>query len=102
MKVSLLLKFFCQPCKAKEIERCKKLDQDANQGKKFWTDKQQTTMNRDNYVREASELLIISKDSTDYKYPDTDGHGLSGMKCRCVVCGEYTNVWLEVGVTDLL
>lgn len=98
-----MLQFDCKNCYQKELERVKALDKEANKDKGFFSDKQKTELDINNYRRTASEVVLVSKNHTDYDQQKVEEHpqGISGFKLICSICGQTTFNYIHVGISEI-
>lgn len=92
--------FSCTHCRLEEAKRCKALDDIANEGKRVFG-KQKTKMNPDNFMREAS-IVVMEKNSQleygtvygktkfDHEYESTAGSQKDGWSLTCSVCNKVS------------
>ena len=84
--------FACNNCRLIEAKRCKALDDKANKGKIFH--KIRTEMNPDNFINEASEMLMLKNTQLDYGLITDDTEITAsvndGWKFCCSKCNTHT------------
>ena len=96
----MIIKFHCDTCRQKELERVEAMDKVTNKGKRFFG-KQQTPLDEKNFLTEASEVIIVSH--ANPRADETEQpNALEGIKSKCSVCGQTTFNYIKVqGLTDL-
>lgn len=95
--------FACLNCRRKEIKRVNAIDEKANEGKGRFSKKQKTPLNPDNFIREASEVMMRKHTETKeygkltkYLHLDHETESIipssnDGWTMKCSECGQTTH-----------